>query len=187
MGRRVPRHGRHADGDQEQDAPCRDRKTRSGTSTDDPRKELVRQLVEYRKTKEAAGHLDRLAEERQFHVPRVPPDDEEGATSPRLRRVEMWDLVSAFGRLVRETESLQPLHLVADETPQSAYLDLVRAKLRPAGASAFRDMFDPPYSRPRLIGVFLAILELIKLMELVLDQDEPSGEIWLAPPIRLAG
>jgi segregation and condensation protein A len=154
---------------------------------DDPRKELVRQLVEYRKTKESAGHLDRLAEERQFHVSRVLPDDEEGATSPRLRRVEMWDLISAFARLVRETESLQPLHLVADETPQSTYLDLVRAKLRAGRRIGFRDMFDPPYSRPRLIGVFLAILELIKLMELVLDQDESSEEIWLAPPIRLAG
>jgi len=159
----------------------------SSAEHDDPRKELVHQLVEYRKTKEAAGHLDRLAEQRQFHVARLLPDDEEGATSPRLRRVEMWDLVSAFGRLVRETASLQPLHLVADETPQSTYLDLVRAKLRAAGRVWFRDMFDPPFSRPRLIGVFLAILELIKLMELILDQDEASGEIWLAPPIRLAG
>jgi segregation and condensation protein A len=153
---------------------------------DDPRRELVRQLVEYRKNKDAAGHLDRLAEERQFHVPRVLPDDEEGATSPRLRRVELWDLVSAFGRLVRETAGLQPLHLVADETPQSTYLDLVRAKLRHGRRVTFRDAFDPPYTRPRLIGVFLAILELIKLMELVLDCDEPTGEIWLAPPIRLA-
>jgi len=153
---------------------------------DDPRRELVRQLVEYRKTKDAAGHLDRLAEERQFHVPRVPPDDEEGATSPRLRRVELWDLVSAFGRLVRETAALQPLHLVADETPQSTYLDLVRSKLRRGRPIAFRDVFEPPFSRPRLIGTFLAILELIKLMELVLEQDEPDGEIWLSPPIRLA-
>src|SRR5262245_41105044 len=153
---------------------------------DDPRKELVRQLVEYRKTKDAAGHLDRLAEERQFHVPRVLPDDEEGATSPRLRPVELWDLVSAFGRLVRETAALEPLHLVADETPHSAFLDLVRAKLHRGRPIAFRDVFDPPYTRPRLIGTFLAILELVKLMELVLEHDEPDGEIWLSPPIRVA-
>src|SRR5829696_6449814 len=112
----------------------------SGPEPEDPRKELVRQLVEYRKTKEAAGHLDRLAEERQYHVPRVPPDDEEGATSPRLRAVELWDLVSAFGRLVRETEALQPLHLIEDETPQAAYLDLVRNKLARGRRVAFRDL-----------------------------------------------
>jgi segregation and condensation protein A len=146
---------------------------------DDPRRELVRQLVEYRKTKEAAGHLDRLADERQFHVARVPPDDEEGATSPRFRRVELWDLVNAFGRLIRETEALQPLHLVADETPQSAYLELVRAKVRIGRRIAFRDVFDPPHTRARLIGYFLAILELIKQAEIHLDQPEEFGEIWL--------
>src|SRR5262249_26171346 len=146
----------------------------------DPRKELVRQLIEYRKTKEAAGHLDRLAEERQFQVGRTPPDDPEGATSPRLRRVELWDLVSAFGRLLRETQSLQPLHVVADETPQSAYLDLVRDKVAGGQRIPFRALFDPPFTRPRLIGVFLAVLELIKLAEIVLDQWEPFGDIWVA-------
>jgi segregation and condensation protein A len=146
---------------------------------DDPRKELVRQLVEYRKTKDAAGHLDRLAEERQFHVPRLPPDDEEGATSPRLRRVELWDLVGAFGRLVRETEALQPLHLVQDETPQAAYLELLRNKLWSGRPIAFRDLFDPPLTRPRLIGVFLALLELVKVAEVIFDQPEPFGDIWV--------
>ncbi|HKB03160.1 MAG TPA: segregation/condensation protein A [Gemmataceae bacterium] len=156
---------------------------------EDPRRELVRQLVEYRKTKEAAGHLDRLAEERQFQVARALPDDEEGATSPRFRRVELWDLVSAFGRLVRETEALQPLHLVADETPQSAYLDLVREKLARGRRVVFRDLFDPPHTRPRLIGVFLALLELIKLGEVCLDQPHPMGEIWVSSvrPMRMAG
>jgi len=146
---------------------------------EDPRNELVRQLIEYRKTKEAAGYLDRLAEERHFHVARVPPDDEEGATSPRLRRVELWDLVSAFGRLVRETQALQPLHVVTDETPQSSYLDLVRQKLHGADRLPFQALFDPPYTRPRLIGLFLAILELIKLAEVVLNQPEPFGDIWV--------
>jgi segregation and condensation protein A len=149
------------------------------TVEEDPRRELVRQLIEYRKTKEAAGHLDRLSEERQFHVARVPPDDEEGATSPRFRRVELWDLVSAFGRLIRETESLQPLHLVADDTPQASYLELVRKKIRYNGRITFRDLFDPPLTRPRLIGIFLAILELVKLNEIALEQPAAFGEIWV--------
>jgi segregation and condensation protein A len=161
----------------------------AGAEVEDPRRELVRQLVEYRKTKEAAGHLDRLAEERQFQVARAVPDDEEGATSPRFRRVEMWDLVSAFGRLIRETEALHPLHLVADETPQAAYLDLVRNKLGRARRVPFRDLFDPPYTRPRLIGVFLALLELIKIGEVELNQSHPLGDIWVAwaAPLRMAG
>jgi segregation and condensation protein A len=150
------------------------------TPAEDPRRELVKQLIEYRKTKDAAGHLDRLAEDRQFHISRVPPDDEEGATSPRFRRVEMWDLVSAFGRLVRETQSLQPLHLVVDETPQSSYLDVVRERMRARSPVGFRSLFAPPYSRQRLIGIFLAILELIKMGEIAIEQLQTEDEIWLS-------
>ena len=127
---------------------------------DDPRRELVRQLIEYRKTKESAEHLDRLATERGFHISRTAPDDDEGATSPRLRPVELWDLVSAFARLVRETEAVHPQHIVTDETPQTAYLDLVRQKLTGGRPVPFSDIFDPPFLRSRLIGYFLAILEL---------------------------
>lgn len=162
--------------------------TASGDEPADPRKELVRQLIEYRKTKDAAGHLDRLAEERQFHIPRVPPDDDEGATSPRLRRVELWDLVSAFGRLVRETQHLQPQHIIADDTPQSTYQDLIRERLRDGRRLPFRDLFDPPYYKARLIGLFLAVLELIKTSEIELEQAEPFGEIWVtrAHGLRIA-
>jgi segregation and condensation protein A len=151
----------------------------AGEEQADPRRELVRQLIEYRKTKDAAGHLDRLVEERQFHIPRVPPDDDEGATSPRLRRVELWDLVSAFGRLVRETQALQPQHIVADDTPQSTYQDLIREKVRGGRRVPFRDLFDPPYYKARLIGLFLAVLELIKMHEIELEQAEPFAEIWV--------
>ncbi|HVK11100.1 MAG TPA: segregation/condensation protein A [Gemmataceae bacterium] len=153
--------------------------TTPGEEQADPRRELVRQLIEYRKTKDAAGHLDRLVEERQFHIARVPPDDDEGATSPRLRRVELWDLVSAFGRLVRETQALQPQHIVADDTPQAAYQDMIREKLRGGRRLRFRELFDPPYYKARLIGLFLAVLELIKMCEIELDQAEPFGEIWV--------
>ncbi|HEX3152154.1 MAG TPA: segregation/condensation protein A [Gemmataceae bacterium] len=153
----------------------------SPETAEDPRRELVRQLVEYRKAKDAAGHLDRLVEERQFHVARVLPDDEEGATSPRLRRVELWDLVSAFGRLVRETESLQPLQLVEDETPQSTYLDFVRAKVSRGRPVAFADLFDAPRTRQRLIGIFLALLELIKQDEVTFEQNDEFGQIWVMP------
>jgi segregation and condensation protein A len=146
---------------------------------EDPRRELVHQLIEYRKTKDAAGHLDRLAESRQFRLARVAPDDEEGATSPRFRRVELWDLVSAFGRLIRETESVQPLHVVPDETPPEVYINILRAKLRGGRRVEFQTLFDPPHTRTRLIGIFLAILELMKLHEIVLDQMREFGDIWV--------
>ena len=145
----------------------------------DPRRELVKQLVEYRKTKEAAGELERLAEERQFLIARTAPEEEENTGSPRLRRVELWDLVSAFGRLIRETQAFQPTQLIVDETPQSTYQNMVLDYLSTDACRPFRALFVPPYHRLRLIGLFLALLELIKLGEVQLEQSEPFGEIWL--------
>ena len=104
-----------------------------------------------------------------------------------VRPVELWDLVSAFARLMRETQALEPTSVVVDDTPQHVYEDQVRERVRAAGRLAFRDLFDPPHHKARLIGLFLAVLELIKGRELGLEQPEPFGEIWLTvasgPPL----
>src|SRR5205814_3634969 len=72
---------------------------------DDPRLELVKQLIEYKKYKEAAALLEESAQRQMARLPRLPmeiPAPPDLAQQP-LRKVELWDLVSAFGRLTRET------------------------------------------------------------------------------------
>jgi len=148
---------------------------------DDPRRELVRQLVEYRRAKDRAGQLEQLASERHFQSARQPSEDEgEGGTSPRFRKVEMWDLISAFARLVRETQTNEPTHIIADDTPQHVYETMVKEYLTSNGRSSLRNVLQPPYTRARLIGYFLALLELIRHGFVVLDQDEPFAEIYMA-------
>src|SRR6516225_5660438 len=73
---------------------------------EDPRQELVRQLLEYKRFKDAAALLEQQAEKQAARLPRQPPP-EPSAPAP-LRPVELWDLVSTFGRLLRETLALQP-------------------------------------------------------------------------------
>ena len=71
---------------------------------EDPRLELVRQAVEYKKFKDAAAVLEVHAEQQSFRLPRQPLAVRTGpgpAQQP-LRQVELWDLVSAFGRLMRK-------------------------------------------------------------------------------------
>src|SRR5436853_2545944 len=93
---------------------------RDATATDeddDPRLELVKQLIEYKKYKEAASLLDQQAQKHLLKVARSPVE-RPGPPDPReqpLRRVELWDLVSAFGRLIRETAALTPRAIVMDE------------------------------------------------------------------------
>jgi segregation and condensation protein A len=149
---------------------------------EDPRLELVRQLIEYKKFKDAAALLEAQAERQSYRLPRqgvAAPAGVDPARQP-LRAVELWDLVSAFGRLMRETLALQPQQIVVDQTPLHVYMDQVVERLGQAGRLPFSALFTPPYNRGRLVGLFLAVLELSKGRRITADQPEPFGDIWLS-------
>lgn len=149
---------------------------------EDPRRELVKQLIEYKKFKDAAAKLDHLAADQQKKLPRLPVAQPAApAGPPPVRPVELWDLLAAFGRLMQEAESLQTRTIIADDTPQEVYRQHVLARLKRDGRVEFRDLFEPPYYRVRLVGLFLAVLELIKNRAITLEQAEPFGDIWLSP------
>ena len=154
---------------------------------DDPRLELVKQLIEYKKYKDAAARLDAQAEQHMKRVSRQPlekPGPLDPAEQP-LRRVELWDLVSAFGRLARETIALKPRQIIMDETPIHVHMERIEERLRCDGRLPFTAVFTPPLTRGRLLGLFLAILELMKALKINAEQPDPFGEIWLVaiPPI----
>jgi segregation and condensation protein A len=148
----------------------------------------VKQLLEYRKFKDAAAALEARAEEAGTRMARLEPPEPAADTGPKVRPVELWDLVSAFARLMRETQALQPATIAVDDTPQHIYEARLKDRVRAAGGRLpFRAAFEAPHTKPRLIGMFLAILELIRHRGLGLDQPEPDAEIDLvevadAPP-----
>jgi segregation and condensation protein A len=149
---------------------------------EDPRQELVRQLLEYKKVKDAAALLEAQAERQLCRMPRFPVEttmaDDPG--SQPLRAVELWDLVSAFGRLMRETLALQPNQIVVDETPMQVYMDMIVNRLKQTRRIPFTAFFTPPLNRARLVGLFLAVLELIRIRQIEADQEDPFGEITLS-------
>ena len=100
---------------------------------------------------------------------------------PSVQAVELWDLVSAFGRLLSETATLEPSRIVSDDTPQSVHEEQLSRTLAEHGRIRFRDAFAPPHFRARLVGLFLALLELIRAGAATLEQDGVFGEIWLCP------
>ncbi|MFL5338994.1 MAG: segregation and condensation protein A [Gemmataceae bacterium] len=147
---------------------------------EDPRLELVKQLVEYRKFKDAAALLEGRAEELNSRLPReAPPEPAKPGGPPPLRPVELWDLVAAFGRLVRESLALQPTPIIVDDTPQHIYLAQIRQRLKFEPRVSFAALFQPPLTRGRLIGLFLAVLEMIKMRQVTVEQPDRFGEIWV--------
>lgn len=157
------------------------RSEEEGQEEEDPRQELVRQLLEYKQFKDAAGMLESRAEQQLFRLPRQPvelPGPVDAARQP-LAAVELWDLVSAFGRLMRETLALQPREIVVDETPIHVHIESILSVLQRQPRIAFAELFTPPHHRGRLIGLFLALLELIKRRSVQAEQGEPFGQIFL--------
>jgi segregation and condensation protein A len=147
----------------------------------DPRMELVRKLVEYKKFKEAAALLEAQAERQWCRVPRQPIESFAGVSpiDQPLQQVELWDLVSAFGRLMRETLASAPQEITADQTPIHVYMDSILARLRQERRIAFSKIFTPPHTRARLVALFLALLELIRTCQVLAEQPEVFGDIWL--------
>ena len=148
----------------------------------DPRRELVKQLLEYRKFKDAASALEERAEEQGTRVSRQEMPEPTASASPAVKSVELWDLVSAFARFLRETQASRPQSVVQDDTPQSVYEEYIRRRLRAELRLSFIDIFTPPHHRARLIGLLLAALELIRRFEVWVEQPDAFGEIWLSVP-----
>jgi segregation and condensation protein A len=146
----------------------------------DPRQELVRQLLEYKRFKDAAALLEAQAEQQSRRLTRQPSPTSFTPTAPALRPVELWDLVSAFGRLMRETLALQPQSIVLDFTPIHVYMEQILARLEQEQRLPFSALFIPPHTRGRLVGLFLAALELTKGRQIVPEQPDVFGEIWLS-------
>ena len=157
------------------------RNEEEAAAEEDPRLELVKQLIEYKKYKEAAAVLEEHAERQLARLPRTPlemPAAPDLAQQP-LRKVELWDLVSAFGRLMRETAALQPSHISIDDTPMQVHMDRIIELLKHHERMSLSALFTPPRTRGRLLGLFLATLELIKGHMIWVDQQDVFGELWL--------
>ncbi len=75
---------------------------------DDPRQELVRRLLEYKKYRDAASMLEERGRSWQQRYSRLSTDlprHERDMADEPIQEVELWDLVSAFGRIMRETDA----------------------------------------------------------------------------------
>src|SRR5947209_18973871 len=152
----------------------------AGGEEEDPRQQLVRQLLEYKRFKDAAALLEQQAERQAERLPRQPPPAPTPSGPAPLRPVELWDLVSAFGRLLRETLALQPQQISVDQTPLHVYMDEILGRLRSGGRLPLSRLFRPPHTRSRLVGYFLAILELTRRFSTLAEQDDAFGDIWVS-------
>ncbi len=146
----------------------------------DPRIELVRQLLEYKKFKDAANQLGVAAEIQALRHTRTPPKVETNGREFELEEVEVWDLFDAFQRLLEQIGRRDQRHeVVYDDTPLALHAtDILDSLERSGGCQRFEDIFAGR-SRSQIIGLFLALLELIRKKRVRATQDRPFGTITI--------
>ena len=153
--------------------------------TEDPRGDLIQQLLEYKKFKDAARFLEERATDWQERYPRLTddrPQAERDASADRIKEVVVWDLVSALGRVLKKQQARAESAIRYDETPTAVYVEQIGAAVREAGRVVFTSLFERTTSRSQVIGMFLAILELLRYHRFRAEQLEPFDEIWILPP-----
>ncbi|MGB2822970.1 MAG: segregation/condensation protein A [Phycisphaerae bacterium] len=146
----------------------------------DPRAELVRQLLEYKAFKDAAGDLREAATARamKFHRPLDKPDEQEPELD--LEDAQVWDLLDAFSRLMAAIGAEAPTHeVIYDDTPIELHEADILDRLRRDGPMSFERIFEGRTDRMEVLGLFLALLELIRLHRILAAQRKNFGEIHI--------
>jgi segregation and condensation protein A len=152
---------------------------------EDPRQELVRRLLEYKQYRDAASMLEERGREWRERWPRLAgdlPARPKALDEQPIHEIELWDLVSAFGRVLKERHAASgPESIRYDETPIQVYMQRIDERLRRDGRVAFTTFFDDVVHKSTLVGMFLAVLELVRHQHARALQAEMFGEIWLEP------
>lgn len=160
-------------------APAEDGSTEGGVGID-PRTELVRQLLEYKAFKDAAADLSNAVSMQNLKFARKPHLPGIDATDVDLEDVQVWDLLDAFSRLLAATGQTARQHeVIYDDTPQELHQADLLDRLQREGRVAFTRLFEGVTRRVEMVGLFLAMLELIRQKKIAAVQDENFGEIFM--------
>jgi segregation and condensation protein A len=147
---------------------------------DDPRWELIRQLIEYKKFKEAAGdlHLRELEQEAIF-ARGAPSASSENPL--HLEEVGIFQLINAFQSVIKRIESQQEVQEIFGERfSVSEKIDAILRRVATGTPLRFSDLFGAAVSRLEVVVTFLALLELIRLKQVRAVQKNIFGEIEIA-------
>ncbi|HUT33814.1 MAG TPA: segregation/condensation protein A [Planctomycetota bacterium] len=151
---------------------------------EDPRADLIRQLIEYKKFKDAARSLAARAGEQALKFPRgaaavlgTPERPAPEELPIDLGEVTIWELLAAFKVILSQTSLDTTRHILLDERPATAYCNDLLDELRSCSTATLRELFDPAAGRLALINAFLALLELIRRRRVRAEQAGHHGEI----------
>lgn len=150
----------------------------------DPRKELIRQLLEYKKFKDAANMLKGSADTQAQRYQRTDTvlaqlRDEEEEPEVDMEQLSIWDLLSAFDTVMKSIGTVMDISHITDDTPIDLYQIEILHRLQTEGAMSFERIFEGKKNKIVMIGLFLAILELVREKLVTAEQAQGLGSVYL--------
>ena len=145
----------------------------------DPCSELIRQLVEYKKFKEVAGQL----EERELLWSNIYNRPNEIVFAPQaslldMSSIHLQDLVKIFEDvLTRQEKNLR--FISHEEVRLEDKIEMIKETLNFSNRVRFRELFMNSTSRVEIVVIFLAILELMKQQDILVEQDDNFSDIYI--------
>ena len=147
------------------------------------REDLVRRLLEYKQYRDAAVMLEDRARRQEQRFPRLDASDEPGPSPPRevaFAEAQVWDLVAAMGRVMKKRQARAPRQIIHDDTPIEVHIERIEGLLAQRDQLAFSELFEDEMPRMRVVGIFLAVLELVRRGRVTTRQEQLFEELWLA-------
>ncbi|MCI0490417.1 MAG: segregation/condensation protein A [Blastocatellia bacterium] len=143
---------------------------------EDPRKELVYQLLEHQKFKAAANALHQRAtiEGGVFTRAALESDDD----NPEIAATA-FQLFEIFQEILARRRAITEIEIARDEMTMAEKIGEIKAMVAEKGQVQARDLFERAGSRRELVLIFLAVLELVKELAIRLVQKKTFGEILL--------
>jgi segregation and condensation protein A len=164
-----------------------------GKPTEDPRAELVRQLIEYKKYRDAADSLEHRAEDWRRRFPTSPAGIDRDALHAALESaakedleledLDLLDLAEAFQRIAESVnfERLGDHQVKYDDTPIELHAADIVSRLQAEAQAPELELGLMLRGRTRseMVGLFLALLELVRNRRVGVRQDKVDGGIYL--------
>ena len=146
--------------------------------------QLVERLVQYKRFRDAASLLDEQSRRWQLRYARLanelPPRRVDAGEVP-IARVEVWDLVSAFGRILKARQKTTQQSIQYDDTPIHVYMQRIHDRILQCNRIELQDLFEIGMHKSALIAMFLATLEMTRHHGLNAVQETADGPLYLQP------
>lgn len=144
---------------------------------DDPRWELVQQLMAYKEIKDRTKALDAMIQSKQSFFDRfIGVEKQDDRPLKSFERLDVWQ---AFNNVLhRLAEKIYVGQIHDEQVSVSDQMAFILKIIEKKGAFFFSELIEEGSSLTRVVATFLGLLELVRLKKLTLEQDEHFADIY---------